>query len=158
MDMASITAAITGIKFAKDTVQTFVDYKVEEGSQAKVSAVLDKLAIAYESLFDMRDELFRLQSENERMRQDLKSRDDWETRKGQYRLVRTEAGAMVWAATFEPSHSICPVCFERREAQMLQPRGSILDCPACKASYPARILRDIPMHVQTDFNAWDTGR
>ena len=157
MDMTSIAAAITGIRFAKDTVQTFVDYKVEEGSQAKVSAVLEKLAIAQESLFDVRDELFRLQSDNEQLRQDLKSRDDWDARKARYQLERTETGVMVWGSTFEPKHFVCPVCFERREAHMLQPRGTILDCPACKASYQARIVRDTPMRVEraiTDFNVW----
>ena len=151
--LTTVSAGYAGLKFAKDSLQVALGLKIEGDVRAAIVEALTKLGSTQDTLFELREEMFRLQSENERLRQDLKSRDDWETRKAQYQLVRTEAGAMIWAATFEPKHFICPVCFEKREGHMLQPRGSILDCPACKASYQARIPRDVLMRVETDFDA-----
>lgn len=158
MDMASIGSAITAIRFAKDTVQTFVDSKIEAESQTKVSAVLEKLTDAQGSIYDMRDEMFRLQSENQQLHRDIRARDDWDARKAQYSLQRTVGGAVIYVSAAEPKHCACPVCIERHEVQILQPRGVLLDCPSCKATYQASPYRDTPIRVEraiSSDNAWE---
>src|SRR6266849_5835849 len=109
MDMSSITAAINCIRFIKDT------------------------------LYDLREELFRLQSENQDLRQQLKAQKDWQTQKSQYQLEKTAGGAMVYAFTGTPQHYACPSCFAKEVIQILQDRrvmAGVFDCPGCKADYP----------------------
>jgi len=59
MDASSILAAYNGLKFAKDSLSTLIQGKIEVESQAKVRAALEKLGAAQDALFEMRDELFR---------------------------------------------------------------------------------------------------
>lgn len=50
-------------------------------------------------------------------------------------------GAAVYQHEGEPLYYVCPVCFEKKEVQILQDRRVMsghFDCPnpACKAQYP----------------------
>ena len=65
MDIASIGAAYTGLKFIKDSLEVFHGYKVENLSQDQINKALKEVGIIQDTLFHIREELFRLQSENE---------------------------------------------------------------------------------------------
>lgn len=148
MDLTSIGAAYTGLKFAKDTFQVVLGYKIESDTRAKIADAMEKLGGAQDTLFELREELSRLQTDNERVHKDLKARDDWDVRKVQYPLQRTVGGAIVHASSFEPKHFACPACFERREVQILQSRGGSMgffDCSGCKASYRVGPRESIPL-------------
>lgn len=141
MDVALITAAYTGLKFAKDSLQTALGYKIESDTRAQITAALEKLGSAQDTLFELREELFRLQSENDRLRQEIKSREEWEVQKAQYQLSETPGGAVVYLYTGSPKHYACPSCFAKATIQILQDRrvaGGVFDCPSCKAVYPVK--------------------
>ena len=108
----------------------------------------------------MREELFRLQSENERLRHDLTSRDNWDSQKAQYRLQETSGGAMVYESVGPPKHYACPVCFAKNTIQILQDRramSGVFDCPNCNAVYPIKPRRSVPISGGTakgSLSAW----
>ena len=139
MDVTLITAAYTGLKFAKDALQTALGYKIENETRVQISAALEKLGTAQDTLFELREELFRLQTENDRLRQELKSHPHSETQKAPYQLQETARGAVVYVSTGPPRHYACPSCFANRTIQILQDRrvvGGVFDCPGCKTAYP----------------------
>ncbi len=148
MDLTMITAAYEGLKFAKDALKVALDYKIENESRTQINAALEKLGSAQDSLFELREELFRLQTENERLRQELKLRDDWEAQKAQYELVEASGGAVVYAYRGTPKHFACPACFAKMTIQILQDRRVVsggFDCPSCKMIYSIKPAQKIPV-------------
>ena len=141
MDLASIGAAYTGLKFAKDALQVVLASKIEAETRTRITDALEKLGATQDTLFELREELFRLQAETERLRQDLRVRDDWDARAARYTLQQTAGGAIVHESTFEPRHFACPACFEKRAVGILQDSGfstGIYACPSCKSEYRIR--------------------
>ena len=140
MDLASIGAAYTGLKFAKDALQVVLASKVEAETRTKVADALERLGAAQDTLFDLREELFRLQSENERLRNEVKARDDWESLKADFPMTSTPGGAVVRVSAQEPKYFFCPTCFvTHHEPHPLQNRrvaSGVWDCPRCKTPYP----------------------
>ena len=84
MDIAAVGAAYTGLKFAKDALQVALGYKIETTTRAQITAALEKLGAAQDSLFGLREELFYLQSENDRLRQEVAACDEWNAVKAPY--------------------------------------------------------------------------
>lgn len=138
MDVGLITAAYTGLKFAKDALQVALGYKIESETRAQISAALERLGGAQDTLFELREELFRLQSENDRLRDEVRSQQDWEATKRQYELQHTPGGAVVYLYSGTPKHYACPSCFSKRTVEILQDRRVIsgaFECPGCKVLY-----------------------
>jgi hypothetical protein len=150
MDVALIGASYTGLKFAKDALQTILNQKIESRTREQISEALEKLGSAQDTLFELREELFRLQSENDRLRQELKAREGWETQKAGYQLQETPGGAVVYVYSGAPHHYACPSCFAKSTIQILQDRrvvGGAFDCPNCKAVYPVKPSQPISIPV-----------
>jgi hypothetical protein len=148
MDIATVGAAYTGLKFAKDALQVALGYKIETETRAQITAALERLAAAQDSLFELREELFRLQSENDGLRQEVAARDEWNAVKAQYRLTGTSGGAVVYEASGPPKRYACPACFAGGAAQILQDRrgmAGLFDCPSCKAAYPINPQKSMPL-------------
>jgi hypothetical protein len=136
MDVTLVPAVYTALRFAKDALQVALNYKIENATREQISAALEKLGSAQDALFELREELFRLQSENDSLRQDLKSREDWETQKAGYQLQETRGGAMVYVYSSSPHHYACPNCFAKKTIQILQGPGSLFRCSSCHEGYP----------------------
>ena len=68
MDIALVGAAYNGLKFAKDALKLSLDMKVESESRIQVHAAMEKLGGVQDSLFELREQLFSLQHENESLR------------------------------------------------------------------------------------------
>ena len=146
MDIAAIGAAYSGLKFAKDALQMALGYKIEVETRTQISAALEKLGLAQDSLFELREELMRLQGENDRLRVELKARGDWEAQKARYQLEETSGGAVVYASPGPPKHYACPSCLAKSEIQILQDRrvmGGVFDCPSCKTVYPVKPRKEM---------------
>ena len=139
MDVALIGGAYNGLKFAKDALTTALSYKIENDTRAQISAALERLGTAQDTLFDLREELFRLQSENDELRRQIKSSEDWQAQKSMYELSQTPGGAVVYSFTGTPKHYACPSCFAKSKIELLQNRRLVsgtFDCPGCKTTYP----------------------
>jgi hypothetical protein len=139
MDMAAVSGAYTGLKFAKDVLQGVLKAKIALETHTQVSAALDKLGEAQDTLFEMRDELARIQQANEDLRRQLKAHDDWRASFAQYHLVTTAGGATVFEHADVPRRYVCPSCSNDQKLQVLQDRrvmSGVWDCPGCKVMYP----------------------
>lgn len=139
MDASSVMAAYNGLKFAKDSLTTLVQGKIEIESQAKVMAALEKLGGAQDALFQMRDELFTLQAENVRLQQEIERNNAWKERLGSYELIKTSGGAVVYKFKGQPEHFACPSCTNNHKLEILQDNRTMSGkyrCTGCKAEYP----------------------
>jgi hypothetical protein len=147
MDMASIGAAISGLKFAKDALQTTMRLSRDAEVNSQIVGVLEKLNAAHESLFDVRDDAFRLQEENATLKRHIQSHDDWKARASQYTLQRASGGALAYQYAGLPSHWACPVCFEKQTVGLLQDGKTNLglyECSDCKRHYHIAVGGRIP--------------
>jgi len=141
MDIGLFGAAYSGLKFAKDALQLSLDLRVDSESRVQVHAALEKLGVVQDSLFELREELFRLQAENEQLRRDQKISEDWASATADYNLATTVGGAIVYEFVGCPHHYACPSCFSKRAIQILQDchvMSGKFECPACKAGYPVK--------------------
>jgi len=99
----------------------------------------DVLALAA-GLSEAQTKLARLETEIMKLQRAHEALDRIEQRKRNYVLAETAAGERVYrlkgdAGTGEPSHEMCPACFEQDQMSILQPRGSVLQCDICKSNY-----------------------
>jgi hypothetical protein len=150
MDVLSAKLAYDALKSAKDLIGGAFEARVDAEARPKVQAALGQLNDAMSAIFEMREELFRLQSENQRLSSELDSANQWTLRGAKYTLSHTRGGAVVYAYAETPSHYACPSCFEKRSLQILQTtRGfGYFVCPGCKTEYPVEPIAPMdPMRV-----------
>lgn len=142
MDMASIQLAFTGLTTIKNLLQGAVKLGIKNATLEPINEALDKVSAVQETLFNAREELFKLQTENNQLRDKIKSFEDWEKMKDGYGLIESPGGAHVYASkSNSPKHYVCPSCFVKREIQILQDSKNVLGnyiCPSCKAAYPVK--------------------
>ncbi len=154
LDMGTIAPAVAGLKFVKETISVTLDAVADAKAKDKIYDALSKLGSVQDTLFDLREELFRLQSENSALTAQLKERDDWKSRLDQYELKETEGGAVVYISKAAPQHYICPACTNKKEIQILQIPGDYTQgrCPGCDKVFQIRIRKNNPIpRVKYDF-------
>ena len=150
MDIASVTAAYNGLKIGKEILSAFLETKIESESRARVAEVLSKLGQAQDALFELREELFKLQSENESLRRQIGQFESWDKTLSGYSLAKTAGGAVVYVSKGTPEHYACPSCIAKRELQILQDNRTYsgkFRCTGCKAEFPVNPRRDPPMEA-----------
>jgi hypothetical protein len=138
MDLSSISAALASAKLIKDTVQGLTHLKIESSSLARINDALNQANELLGSLFEAREELFRLQKENHELEKKVQAHDDWKARLAEYTKEETEGGAVVYESiSNSPKHYACPRCVEKREIHMLQKAGNSgsFECPNCQKIY-----------------------
>jgi predicted RNA-binding Zn-ribbon protein involved in translation (DUF1610 family) len=152
VDITSVTAAVTGIRFIKDSLEVVRGYKIDIQSQERINEALKQAGTVYDTLFDLREELFRLQSENQELQGQIKKHNDLQSRKEKYKFDKTSGGAFVWVCMEEPIHYACPKCFDS-SIQILQDKRNLLgkfECPSCLYAYPIMPESDLdisPMQI-----------
>jgi hypothetical protein len=147
MDPGSILVAYNGLRAAKDVLTTVIQGKVEVDTQTRVAEAFGKLGAAQDTLFELRDELLRLQDANAKLAADLAARNEWRDTIAAYDLTKTAGGAVVYRARNPPEHYACPACVTDRKLQILQDNRTYSGkyrCVACKAEYP------VEPHKQSD--------
>lgn len=150
--MDPITAAYSSLKFAKDALTVTLGYKIEIETRGRIAAALEKLGDVQDKLFDLREEIARLQDEKERLSKELKTKNEWENRRENYKLEQTPGGAIVYLFTGEPKHYVCPSCFSKNEIEILQDhrgRDGMFICSGCKTSFPVKPYQPITMDIET---------
>lgn len=149
MDMSEIGLAYTGVKFIQEVLSGMLALKVEAASGGRINEALEKAGAVQDSLFHLREEAMRLQTENHELKEKLKAAEDWKAKIAEYELKQTEGGAVVYEFKGEPRHYICPNCFNKRELQILQGRkdsmSGDLSCPGCNKDFPVKRHRDFDL-------------
>ncbi|MDP3517163.1 MAG: hypothetical protein Q8S94_08345 [Pseudohongiella sp.] len=141
MDLVLISSAYNGLKVAKDIFSGFKDLQVETAALERINDAVKKVGEAQDAIFMLREELFRLQEENNYLKQQISDSDKWADIIGQYQLVATAGGAVVFKSNEEPLHFACPSCAQSKEIHILQDNRLIVGtftCTKCKAQYPVK--------------------
>lgn len=139
MDMATISSAYTAIKILKESITTILNAKIEAETRTRINEALERLGGVQDTLFYLREELSRLQSENAELKKSLKEKEDWDNRIKQYSLTKTEGGAVVYISNGEPKHYICPSCITKKEIHIIQDCRSLSGrfiCSGCDKQFP----------------------
>lgn len=153
MGPSDIAAAVGSLKAARELLKLGIDAKADAQAKDRVIEVLDKLGKAQDSLYDLREELFRLQSENERLTLEAAERDRFEDRLRQYSLWQGERGAVVYKFNGEPNHYACPACVNQKRIEVLQKAANEShQCPSCKTWF--RINPTTPFEPTAIVNPW----
>lgn len=154
MDLASIGAAYNGLKVVKDVFVGFTNLKSETDSLERIYEAIKKVGDAQDALFMLREELFRLQEENNSLKKQMEDRDVWTNKIDQYQLVVTAGGAVVYQSKAEPFHLACPSCTESKEIHILQDNrimAGTFKCTKCKATYP---IKEKEKMVPINYQRW----
>jgi ribosomal protein L37AE/L43A len=157
MDITSITAAYTGLKFGKDVFNTLIEGKVEQETRSKVIEALTKLGQAQDVLFELREELFKYQAENELLRKKIGTSENWQNRLALYELTKTAGGAMVYESKKDPKHFACPSCIEKQQIQILQDNrtlSGIFRCTGCEATFPVNASQKLTPQIPRNHNPY----
>jgi hypothetical protein len=148
MDIATIsTVAYEGLKVSKQIFSAIFEAKVYAEAKPKVLAALEQLGNAQDALFGLREELFKLQTENAALRKQLTEAQSWEARAGQYQLAQTAGGAVVYKFNGKPEHFACPSCFNKQQVHILQDNRTMsgqFRCTGCKAEFPVKPVETPP--------------
>ena len=133
-----LTAAIASFKALKDGIRLVFDAKVDSEVQAARIAVMEQLGKAQDTLYDLRDELFKIQSENEELKRAASSSTKWDETVAQYEFVQTPGSAYAFRSRTDANLFACPTCIHDRRVSALQPKGpmpSIRFCLVCDKGY-----------------------
>jgi len=139
VDLTAIAAAYNGLKAGREILSAVVDAKIEAETRTKINDVLTKLGSAQDTMFDMREELFTLQTTNQDLQRKLAEQESWEKKLSAYSIRQTTGGAVVYASNAEPQHFICPSCLNKREIHILQDNRTMsgkFRCTGCDSEYP----------------------
>ncbi|WPH18252.1 hypothetical protein [Variovorax paradoxus] len=140
-DMGQIQAAVSGLGAVRELVKVGIDAKVDQKASEKVIDALSRLGAATDALYTLRDELFRLQTENEELKEAAKDREALAAHRAKYVLSETPGGAIVWHFSDAPAHYACPNCWNDKRIEILQSNRTRLGkyrCTAkeCGAEFP----------------------
>ncbi|WP_116644743.1 hypothetical protein [Salinivibrio sp. HTSP] len=141
MDFATVTSAYEGLKIGKSLLKSIYDSRVEADAKEKIDEVMNQLGEAQDTLFSMREELFRLQSQNEEYRKRLTDDETWSKKVEQYQLTETAGRAIVYEYLGNPKHFVCPSCIEKKTIQILQDNRTSSGkyrCVHCNAEFPIK--------------------
>jgi hypothetical protein len=136
MDMASISAAIGSARALTDILKAAASVAIDTKALSRINEAQTQVSNLLGALLETQGDLFKLQSENQELRRQIQTQEDWEKKKASYQLQETAGGAFVYVSISDsPKHYLCPRCFEKREIQLLQRAGSGLECPNCNKFY-----------------------
>lgn len=147
MDPSAITAAAADLRFVGENLAAIRGMTVDAEVLRRVVAAQERLGNSQDTLRELRDELFALQSENEKLKREKAAQDSWSGTAARYELTKTSGGAVVYKHKGEPAHYTCPNCWNKKEAQPLQDNRTLSGkhrCTACQAEFPVDPHKPFP--------------
>jgi hypothetical protein len=138
--IAVFGATYTSIKALSEVLIGLTKLNLDAEVNRKVFDALRQATDVQQQLFEAQSGLLTLQSENESLRRQIQTYDDWESTKREYRLIQTARGATVYqSVNSAPMHHACPSCFTKKVIQIIQDvPGDTFDrsqCPGCHEYY-----------------------
>ncbi|WP_447727307.1 hypothetical protein [Sphingomonas koreensis] len=143
--LAEAAAALSSLSAAMDVAKGI--QALDANTKVKLATIdlMEKILSAQQHAFASQQAQAELQSRIKELEGKLASLEGWEIDKNRYHLHRYPAGAVVYVLkdgdeADEPSHCLCPACFENSRKSILQHRmldrgGEDAACPACGAEF-----------------------
>lgn len=135
--ITEIKGAFDSLKMAKDIGQGILQLEIDIRVREKIIDWLLKMN-------DVQDTLFRLQSEVEDLRKQLKDKEMFEKDLSEYSIEETPGGATVLVHNTLRRFA-CPSCRNNLKIEILQPLSTfsgIYRCPGCKNEFRVRPSQD----------------
>jgi regulator of replication initiation timing len=115
MDIAALNGVVQAINLTKQLAKAAFVGKVDAEAKAKIGEVLEKLGDVQDGMFNLREDLHRLQVERDDLKKKLDAADSWRQRAAAYKFTQTAGGAVVYISNDETPHYTCPSCFNKKE-------------------------------------------
>lgn len=146
VDLGLVTALVGNLKTAIDIGKTVKEINDISQVRDKVIEMQELILSAQSSAMTAQTQLFEVLHENSELRKAVAAVDEWKSTAARYKLVDYGAGTFAYelrpeAANGEPSHRLCPVCFEQRRRSLLQFQGrtasaqDFYKCSPCGQDY-----------------------
>ena len=142
-DLASIASAASGLQSAGQIVKTLVGLKVSSEVQAKVIELQAVIMAAQGDALAAQSDQFALLERIRKLEAELAETKAWDAERERYQLQEFPAGALAYvlkadAANGEPSHRICPKCYNEGHKSLLQVKtkrggGERVECHRCNS-------------------------
>lgn len=147
MDIASITATISGLKTIGDIVNGLLDAKSNIAVNSAVGELQNHLLSVQREALAANAEQFAMIEEIRALEEEITRIQAWDSQKQRYKLTPLWANAsVVYAlkesmASGEPPHLICTKCYEDGRKSILNPftlanHHIVFSCPICKSQIP----------------------
>ena len=139
MPVAEIASALSALKTVRELVANGFNAKVDGEVQRAKIEVMEQLGKAQDTLYDLREELTKLQDENLTLKRAAEQGEAWADRLAQYELQKTPGGAVVYSFKGPVSHYACPSCINGQRIEPLQDNRTMsgkFRCVACKSEFP----------------------
>ncbi|UZJ39989.1 centromere protein H [Prosthecochloris sp. SCSIO W1102] len=150
MDLISLQAVFAGISQAIKDTKSIVKAEGAFEEKGKRADVLSQLVDIQEKLLDLKERIFELQEENHELKTKLAEIDEWEEKKEDYELIKTEAGEHVYRSKNQPVHFACPKCFEEKHVYILHDER----CPNCNNYFSIEKQDSIGGDPADSFGGW----
>lgn len=118
--MIEIAGALAAFKAVKELGMVVYDAQVDSSVRDKVRNVLEKMDDAQATLYELRNELLNVQTENLTLKRQIAAQDEWKAKLAKYSMVNTAGGAVVYKFIGEPEHYACPNCMNAERVTPLQ--------------------------------------
>lgn len=153
MDYAIVGATFQSFTAIKQLLGVVYDAKVDANAKEKITEALTRLGETQDGMFQIREELSKLQSERDDLRKRLDAAEHWLSRSSQYSLTQTPGGAVVYQSSEPLLHYACLSCFNKKEIHPLQDNRTVsgkFRCTGCTAEYPVSLRQNIsPLPVSS---------
>jgi len=138
MDLEILTVAMQSIRAVRDILKAVNGLQLDIATLGRINDALEKVSAAQDQLADLRDHVFELQTERDKLQRQVEQGAQWIARTVEYQLYRTPIGGTVYRSHGPPEHFACPSCWEKKHLQILQGadrRTGKSDCPGCDRQF-----------------------
>lgn len=128
MDIASITATVTGLKAAGDIVNGLLSAKTSSAINAAVAELNSHLLTVQREAMAANAEQFAMVEEIRTLKEEIATMKAWDCEKERYKLtIIGDTGIVTYAlqeamSNSEPPHYLCTHCYEDGRKSILSPR------------------------------------
>lgn len=142
----SISTALASLKIAGDMAASLIGVRDATQMQGKVFDLQREILSAQQSAINAHSGQSELNERVKKLEKELSDMDDWEDVQNRYQL--TNFGSETFAYVLkvgcengEPTHKVCPSCFQKRLISILQfqdqkyNRQDSFLCPSCKNEF-----------------------
>lgn len=142
VDASAIAAGVSSLSSAGTILKALLGMKVDQEVRSKIVELQNEILSAQSAALNSLAEKAALLGRIEALEQELRSINSWEDEASRYCLTEFPTGVQVYIlredrANAEPSHRLCPTCFQEKRKSILQVKnkhsgGESVECLICK--------------------------
>jgi hypothetical protein len=156
VDMAAIAGIATSLRAASEITQAMIGLRDATVLQGKVIELQQVILAAQSSALAAQSDHFSLMERIRGLEAEVAGFEAWERQKERYELKRYEPGKYLYELkpsmeNGEPSHKICPKCYEHRKRSILHSTGTEagvedFKCYECSTVFTIGTKVPTPLH------------